>query len=534
MRSSEYRRPTIASGGPGDGRGLQLAVEGLRKTFGQTVALNGLSLTIPAGEVHAVLGENGAGKSTLVKALSGLIETDEGQVSLDASRVTIGQPRIAHDLGIRTAFQEITLVKDLSVVQNFLLMEEPLGLLGMIRSHQAEQMVREHLADVGLADVDPRTRVGKLDLPTRQKLEIARAVSRRPRLLILDEPTASLSARDVAWLGGLIDRMRQQHTTVILISHRMQDVRDFCSSLTVLRNGVAVGTHAVGSLSDEDVIELMIGRSIKAVFPHRRRSATPAADSVPALAVSDFAVEGAGPLSFNIQRGEIVGVGALQGMGQRELFLGLFGAQARLNGSLAVDGRTVDLRSPADATDPRVGIGLVPEDRKTEGLLLELDGKENATLPSLAMFERFGTVDAGKERDAVGSMFARVNLSLQAMWAPVRHLSGGNQQKVVLAKWLLTGDHVILFYDPTRGVDVGTKAEIYRLMRAFADDGGAVLFYSTDITELVNLCDRIMVLYRGRIVSTLAGDELTDTNIMRAAVGHIATERPEPYVQPAF
>ena len=510
-----------------------MTVAGLRKTFGQTVALNGLSLDILAGKVHAVLGENGAGKSTLVKVLSGLISPDAGELTLDGSNAVINHPRASHDLGIRTAFQEISLIKDLSVAQNFLLMEEPLGRLGMIRSRQAVQSVRERLVDLGLADIDPRVKVGKLDLPTRQKIEIARAVSHAPGLLILDEPTASLSARDVVWLGQLIDRVRGQNTTVILISHRMQDVRDFCSSLTVLRNGVAVGTHVVGDMTDEDVIELMIGRSIDAVFPHRRPPGEMAVASAPALTVNNFAVEGAGPISFSIQPGEIVGVGALQGMGQRELYLGLFGAQPRLGGSVAVNGKAVDIRTPADATGPRVGIGLIPEDRKTEGLLLELDGTENATLPSLDMFERLGTIDASRERQAVGGMFGRVNLSVRAMWMPVRHLSGGNQQKVVLAKWLLTGDRVLLFYDPTRGVDVGTKAEIYRLMRAFADDGGAILFYSTDITELVNLCDNIMVLYRGRIVKTLAGDELTDTNILRAAVGHSVTERPGSHDQPA-
>lgn len=504
--------------------GLDLRVEGLRKQYGQTLALNGLTFGIGAGEVHAVLGENGAGKSTLVKVLSGLVGPDAGDVLVGGSKVAIGSPRAAHALGIRTAFQEISLVRDLSVTQNFLLMEEPLTVFGSIQRRRAEEMVREKLAELGMDDIDPRTPVSKIDLPSRQRIEIARAASREPRMLILDEPTASMSARDVEWLGDLIKRLRSTGTTIILISHRMQDVRDFCSRLTVLRNGSAVGTHAVGALTDEEVIELMIGRSIDAVFPHRRPSAAPGPGEVPALSVTEFAAGDAGPFDFEVPRGKIVGIAALQGMGQRDLFLGLFGAMRARSGSLSADGLKCELSTPADATDPAVSIGLIPEDRKTEGLFLDLDGTQNASLPSLSMFERLGLIDWGREHDAVHGMFQRVNLAPRAMWQPVRHLSGGNQQKVILAKWLLAGSRVLMFYDPTRGVDVGTKAEIYRLMRDYADDGGAILFHSTDITELVNLCDSVLVLYRGRIVRRLTDGDLTDTNIMRAAVGHSASE----------
>ena len=505
--------------------GLDLQVSNLTKQFGQTVALDGLSLSVAAGDVHAVLGENGAGKSTLVKLLSGLVAPNTGDVKLNGETAVIASPRVAHGFGIRTAFQEISLVRDLTVTQNFLLMEEPLDWLGTIRRRQSEELVRAQLAELGLAAVDPRMTVSRIDLPTRQKIEIARAVSRGPRLLILDEPTASLSARDVAWLGGMIDRVKARGTTVILISHRMQDVRDFCSKLTVLRNGAAVGTHKVDDLSDEDVIELMIGRSIDAVFPHR--PAATAAQASPIFEARDFAAEGVGPVSFGIRPGEILGVAALQGMGQRELFLGLFGARPRLSGSIAVNGETRDIRSPADAIQWDIGIGLIPEDRKTEGLFLDLDGRENATLPSLRDNQHFGIINSDGERRSVAAMFARVNLSSRAIWSPVRQLSGGNQQKVILAKWLLSGGRIMLFYDPTRGVDIGTKAEIYRLMRDFANSGGAVLFYSTDITELVNLCDAAIVLYRGRLAETLATKNLTDTNIMRAAVGQGTAERTE-------
>lgn len=506
--------------------GLSLGVREVRKQFGPTVALGGLSFGIEAGTVHAVLGENGAGKSTLVKLLSGLIRPDSGDILLDGERAGIVDPRRAHALGIRTAFQEISLIKDLTIAQNFLLMEEPLGPLGVVRRRHVVEHARARLAALGLDQIDPRQPVRAVDLPTRQKIEIARAASHDPRLLILDEPSASLSGRDVAWLGEVIARAKARGATVILISHRVQDVRDFCARLTVLRNGQAVGTHAVDALSDEDVIELMIGRAIQAVFPPRPAPG-PAhpAPPVVALEARGLAGQGFGPVSFQLARGRIMGVAALQGMGQRELFLTLFGALPRQAGSVALQGVVHDIGSPADAVRPEVGIGMIPEDRKTEGLLLDLDGTENASLPSLDRFRRLGLIDGRAERDRVAMFFAGVGLALRAMWAPSRQLSGGNQQKIILAKWLMSGARVLLFYDPTRGVDVGTKAEIYRIMRDFADGGGAILFYSTDITELVNLCDEALVLYRGRIVDALGADALTETAVMRATVGHAAARQ---------
>lgn len=505
------------------GSGLSLQVREVRKQFGQTRALNGLSFTVGQGETHAVLGENGAGKSTLVKLLSGLIQPDSGEVLLSGERAGIGSPRAAHRLGVRTAFQEVSLVKDLTVAENFLLMEEPIGWFGTIRRRAAEEQVRAALGELGLGRIDPRVRVDRLDLPTRQRLEIARAVSRVPRLLLLDEPTASLLATDVVWLGDMIARVRQSGTTIILISHRMQDVRDFCTKLTVLRNGVAVGTHGVEALSDEDVIELMIGRSLDAVFPEKPQSIR--APSTPALEVCDFVTEGVGPVSFALPVGRIVGVAGLQGMGQKELFLGLFGAQPKLSGQLLVNGVEHTFNSPADAIGAGAGISLIPEERKSEGLFLDLDGRENTTLPSLAAFAKSGLIDGAAEQRSVLDFFQRVNLSSRATWTPVRHLSGGNQQKVIFAKWLMTGGRIMLLYDPTRGVDVGTKAEIYRIMRDHATSGGAALFYSTDITELVNLCDDVIVLYRGRIVRILSNSEVSDTNIMQAAVGHVAADK---------
>ena len=401
-------------------------------------------------------------------------------------------------------------------------MEEPVGASGMIRQHQRDAIVSEQLVRLRLGHINVRAEVRSLDLPTRQKIEIARAISHKPRIILLDEPTASLSAGDVDWLGGIIEQLTRDGTTIIFISHRMQEVRRFCSALTILRNGRSVGSHTIDAISDNDVIELMIGRSLAAAFPPKPNRPKPAAGDRPALAVRDLRLGGVNGVSLDLWPRRITGLGGLDGMGQRELFLALFGLSAIEAGSLAVNGNHVTISSPADAISARIGISMVPEDRKGEGLFLDLDGRENIALPSLGRFTRWGFVHSAAEEAAVRSMLDLVQVVPRALWSLVREFSGGNQQKIVFAKWLLAGSRILLLYDPTRGVDVGTKAEIYHLVREFAEAGGAVLYYSTDIPELVNLCDEVAVIYRGRIAEMLADDSISETRIMAAAVAQSA------------
>ena len=501
-------------------RETALQVLHLRKHFGPTIALDGVSLSVPRGEVHALLGENGAGKSTLVKLLSGLVRPDAGTISVFGEHADIYDPKVSHRLGIRTAFQEISLVKDLTVAENFAVMEEPLDGLGMIRKRQTEAMVADKLRDLRLGTIDVRTDVFRLDLPTRQKIEIARAVSHSPSILLLDEPTSSLSSNDVDWLGVIIEQLKAAGTTIIFISHRLQEVRRFCTALTILRNGKAVGSHAIHDITDDKVIELMIGRTLSAAFPSRPVSQARSASESAALSTKDLTTaDGVNGVSLSLWPGRVLGLGGLDGMGQRELFLTLFGLNDVSSGTISVRGQQVRLRSPADAINLHIGISMVPEDRKTEGLFLELDGTQNITLPTIERFARFGLILRSLEIPAVEKLLDLVQVTRRALWSLVREFSGGNQQKIVIAKWLLTGSRVLLLYDPTRGVDVGTKAEIYRLVREFATSGGAVLFYSTDIPELVNLCDEVAVIYRGRVTEVLAGDEISETRIMAAAIG---------------
>jgi ribose transport system ATP-binding protein len=493
-----------------------LSISRLTVRYGPTTALDAAALHIGAGEVHALLGENGAGKSTIVKVLSGLVRPNEGTVSIFGQNVDRFAPRYANARGVRTAFQEISLVKDLTVAQNFMLMEEPLNWLGMVRGGARDEKVREHLEALGITSIDPRTEVRRLDLPSRQKIEIARAISGNPRVLLLDEPTASLSSRDVQWLGDVIERLKRSGTTVVLISHRMQEVRAFCSALTIFRNGRAVGAYAMNDVADAEIIELMIGRSLGAAFPAKpTRASTEAAAS--ALSCRNLAISAGGDVSLSLRPGEVLGLAGLDGMGQRDLFLALFGVIQPLAGQIQIGEQEVQLRSPAHAI--RCGIGMLPEERKTEALFLDLDGCENVSLPSLQRFLRGGLVRGRYERKTVSRVLDVVKVIRRALWSPVRNFSGGNQQKIAVAKWLLTNSRVLLLYDPTRGIDVGTKTEIYHLIRRYTEAGGAALLYSTEIPELVNLCDRVMVIYRGRIVETLAADALSEAAIMSAAVG---------------
>ena len=498
-----------------------LRVEGVVKAYGPTIALGGVSFAVRSGEVHALLGENGAGKSTMVKLLSGLVQPDSGTVELFAASVRLARPRDAHRHGVQTAFQEMTLIGDLTVAENMLLPRAPVGMLGQLRGRRGARMVQAHLAALALDGIDPRAAIRDLGLSVRQKIEIARAVFRRPRILLLDEPTSTLSGRDIQWLGDLIARLKADGVTIVFISHRLPEVRMFCDRLTVLRNGRDAGSRDVASVNDDEVVRMIIGRSLDATFPPRPKPGV-RGGQVPALEVRRLAAGGRlEDASFALHPGEILGVGALQGMGQLELFRACFGMAALRGGEIRVDGRAVTIASPRDAI--RAGIGMVPEDRKAEGLFLELDGCANMALPVIERFIHGGLIDRAAEAGAVRAVLDQVGVAPRAIYTPAGAFSGGNQQKIAIGKWLLAGSRIMLMYDPTRGVDIGTKHQLYALMRAFAQAGGAILFYSTEISELVNLCDRVMVIYDGRVVDELDGEALGDAlgeeRIMRGALG---------------
>jgi ribose transport system ATP-binding protein len=500
-------------------------VNEVRKTYGATVALDGASLKVAPGSIHALLGENGAGKSTMVKILSGLVQPNSGEIRVSGEPRRLSSPRIAQGLGLQTAFQEMTQVRDLTVTQNLLLNSEPVTGLGFLRKRKAEEMAVAHLEKLGLGSIDPRAELRDLDLPVRQKLEIARAVLKSPKLLLLDEPTSTLSGRDIDWLGRIIAETKESGASVVFISHRLPEVSEFCEFLTVFRNGKDVGTARVGELPEEEIVRMIIGRSLSSTFPPRENTAR--VSETPRLSARNVSTESRlNNASFDLAPGEVLGVSGLQGMGMQELFLGCFGAMPLSRGHIEINGKRVTLMSPRDAVRQNIGVSLVPEDRKTEGLFLKLDGLKNMSLPVLDRFTRFGLIDGEAEAEAVRDTMQSVQVHDRALFTRAGAFSGGNQQKISIGKWLLTGSRILLLYDPTRGVDVGTKHEIYVLIHEFAKAGGSVLLFSSEIPELVNLCHRVLVMYKGAVVLELEGDELDEETIIRAALGETGQASP--------
>jgi ribose transport system ATP-binding protein len=492
-----------------------LELRAISKRYGGVRALEQVDFACRSGSIHAVLGENGAGKSTLIKIVSGVVQPDEGEIRLAGADVRFAGPSAANRTGIVAIFQELSLVPDLSVADNISLSDPPRR-LGLIDGRAQRRRAAEVLARLGCEDVDPRSRVKDLPLSRRQLVEIAKALALRPRLLILDEATSALTAADVERVFRLLHELRDEGLGLLYISHRMHEIAALADTCSVFRNGRHVETFPSGTRTDQQIVRMMIGRDITQVYPPKPVHAAPA---MPCLEVSALSWgTRLSDLSFSVGRGEIVGLGGLDGQGQRELMLALFGVLRGVEGSVRIDGQSYSASSPARAKAPSCGMALVPEDRKTEGLLLPMAVRDNLSLAAIGRLGRFGVVDRTAEERAVDEMIARLHIKIGHSSDAVGTLSGGNQQKVVIGKWLMTRPRLILLNDPTRGIDVGTKQELYALMRELADAGAAILFYSTDYDELVGCCSRVLILYDGRIVRALEGEEITEHAIVSSAL----------------
>jgi ribose transport system ATP-binding protein len=486
------------------------------KRYGGVRALADAELTVDAGRIHGVLGENGAGKSTLIKIIAGVVAPDEGRMLLDGAPVSFASPAAANAAGIACIFQELSLIPDLTVADNIAISNPPRR-FGLIDRRAQRRMAEEALARAGAENIHPLAQVKDLSLSRRQLVEIAKALARKPRLLILDEATSALTAADVTKIYGVLKRLRAEGLALLYISHRMHEIAELADECTVFCNGRSVARFAAGTKTDNEIVELMIGREYSAVFPARtQREATTAP---PLLDVRGLGWDNRlTDVSLQLHAGEVIGLGGLDGQGQRELLLALFGVLHGTTGEVRVDGRRVTLRGPHVAKRKDIGMALIPEDRKTEGLMLPMSVRDNISLASIAELTRGLAVDRVAETRRIEEMVRQLAIKVDDIDSPVATLSGGNQQKVVIAKWLMTEARIILLNDPTRGIDVGTKQELYRLMRELADQGAAILFYSTDYDELIGCCDRVAIMYDGRIVRELAGDELTETNIVASAL----------------
>ena len=492
-----------------------LRMEGVTKQYGGVTALEDVHFECQRGSIHAILGENGAGKSTLIKIMAGVTRADSGRMMLEGADVAFTSPVDATRAGIVCIFQELSLLPDLSVADNICITNPPTR-WGQIQQREQRRRAEELLARVGCEDVNPLMRVRDLPLSRRQLVEIAKALSRQPKLLILDEATSALTAADVEKVFQILRELRDQGTSILYISHRMVEIEAIADVCTVFRNGRYIETFRQGDLTPDQIVQLMIGREISQVYPEKPVSSTA---PEPVLEVENLGWEDRlNGISLSIGKGEIVGLGGLDGQGQREVLLGLFGVLRGIRGNIKLRGRNISIRSPAAAKAEKNAIAMIPEDRKTEGLMLPMSIRDNLTIAGLSRLVRAGMVDRSLESTQVDSLLERMQIKIGAASDPVATLSGGNQQKVVIAKWLMTDANVFLLMDPTRGIDVGTKQEIYALMRRLADDGAAILFYSTDYDELIGMCDRVLMLYRGAVVRTLEGDDITEHNIVAASL----------------
>ena len=495
-----------------------LRMESVSKSYPGVRALRDVSFEVETGAVHAVMGENGAGKSTLMQIIAGVQRPDAGsRLLFEGEPLELNGTRDANGKGIAIVFQELNLAPNMTIAENLLLGQEP-RLAGVLVD-RAEQHRRAAviMSRLGIT-LDPETRLGLLTIAQQQLIEICKALMHQPRLLILDEPTSSLSESETTVLFKVIEDLHREGVTILYISHRMREVFALCDAVTVLRDGQHVRTMQLVDTSQEEIVRLMVGRDLADV----KRLPPRVADAPVVLSVRNF-TRGIQyrDVSFDLRQGQIVGLAGLVGAGRSEVALGIFGAPAPDSGELWLDGRKVVIGRPRDAM--RLGIGLVPEDRKLQGLVLGLGVGINLSLAALRRLTRYGVVDTGMERVLVGRYSDRFRIKTPNSEQAVGLLSGGNQQKVVLAKWLATQPKVLIVDEPTRGVDVGTKAEIYALLRELAAEGLAVLVISSDLPEILTISERILVMREGRLAGEIQHSEATEERIMAlAALEHAA------------
>jgi ribose transport system ATP-binding protein len=510
----------VASEGaaPGEfGSAALLELEGIGKSFPGVRALDGVSLCLARGEVLGLVGENGAGKSTLGRILAGIQSADAGVVRLEGEVVSFDSVRAALDRGVVLIHQELNLAENLDAAANVLLGRELRRgwLPGGIDFEAERREAARWMAAVGL-DVDPRTIVEELPIGQRQLIEVAKALSVDARVLIMDEPTSSLSEPEVERLFEVVRSIAARGVSVIYISHRLREIEELCDRVLVLRDGRSVGELGAGEISRAALIPLMVGREITSL---RGGAAVEPGEAVLEVRGLRGAVHAEPGVDLLVRAGEIVGLAGLVGAGRSELLATVFGVEPALGGSVLVGGVPMGLGDPRAAMD--AGVALVPEDRKQQGLVMEMSVRENTTLATIARDASAGFMDTEREVVRTADAIERLAIKTPSAEQEVRLLSGGNQQKVVIGRWLATEPRVLLMDEPTRGVDVGAKQEIYRLIEGLAADGMGVLFASSEMEEVLGLADRVLVMHEGRLVGEVTGEEMTEETVMQLATGSV-------------
>jgi len=495
-------------------RNALLRVADVTKSYDGIRVLKGVSFQVQAGEIHALVGENGAGKSTLIKIITGAVAADGGEIILDGQAIIENSPHVAKALGIEAIYQQPTVFRGLTVAENIALGLETKGTWKRVDWKARNRRAAELLAQIGV-DIDPDADASSLTMPQQQLMEIARALGSKARVLILDEPTASLSEKDTATLFNVLRQLRTQGVGIIYISHRLDELAVIADRVTVLRDGSLVTTSAMAEIGRQELIRLMVGRELSVVFP---KKTVPIGDVV--LELRRLKCQGADEAGVDIElrSGEILGVAGLVGAGRTELAETIFGLRPVASGEILLRGKPVSIRTPAEAIAH--GIAYLPEDRRRHGTVLEMPISTNITLASLQGLVRRGSIDFNAETEIAAAYMQRFAIKAPATFSPVSTLSGGNQQKVVLARWLATKPSVLILDEPTQGVDVGAKAEIHSLMCELAAEGMAILMISSELPEVLGMCDRVAVMRGGAIAGVLDRKEATQHDILALALGH--------------
>jgi ABC-type sugar transport system ATPase subunit len=489
-----------------------LSMEHISKSFPGVRALDDAMLQARPGEVHALVGENGAGKSTLMKILTGALAKDAGVIRLNGSEVLISDPAGALALGISMIHQELNLIPYLDVGQNIFLGREPLRSGGRIDWNALYAHTQAQL-DLMQIDLDSHATVGHLSIAQQQMVEIAKALSRQARLIAMDEPTSSLTERETARLFDLIRSLKSQGVTIIYISHRLEEIFDIADTVTVLRDGKWVGTYPVREVTSADLVQKMVGREVEDLFKKEAAARQNIVLQAKNVSSAGFLHD----ISFDLYRGEILGLAGLVGSGRTTLARTLFGAEAIERGEIWIEGKRVRIDSPQDAI--RCGIGLVPEDRKEQSLFLNMAVADNITMSALPKLSTAGLIDFRRLRRVAREYVDTLDIRTPSLTQRIRNLSGGNQQKVAISRWLTLNPHILIMDEPTRGIDVGAKAEIHALMSQLAKQGMGILMISSELPEILGVSDRILVMREGRIAAEFTREQATQEKIMLAATG---------------
>ncbi len=493
---------------------LILKMSNIRKDFPGVVALDEVQFELLKGEVHILLGENGAGKSTLMKILSGAYQKSAGSILLGSQRIEIKSPRHAQEIGISIIYQELNLVPHLSVAENIFLGREPLlapGVINLKKLHADAQKILDELS-VG---IPATTIVQALGVAQQQMVEVAKALSLDAKILIMDEPTSALTEQEIQKLFITIRRLKKRGVSIIYISHRLEELFEIGDRVTVLRDGRYVGTHRISQVTKADLVQMMVARELTEQYP---KQVAQIGEEV--LRVEDLNVNGTlKNINFTLKKGEILGIAGLLGSGRTELARAIFGVDRIQSGRIHVRGRLQSIRSPRAAIN--LGFGYLTEDRKSQGLILILSVKENIVLPSIEKLARFGVVKAMDEINAANTFIKELRIKTPGVNQKVMFLSGGNQQKVVLSKWLCSQADIFIFDEPTRGIDVGSKVEIYQLMNALTARGVAIIMISSELPEILGMSDRMLVMHQGAIAGELAADEANQENLLKYALGEM-------------